>query len=72
MAGTMNPETLDKAMFSPQNITINSALELEKDQVRSGISEAVRKASHMLGVSISNRQLRAPLASVYHMASNKP
>jgi pyrroline-5-carboxylate reductase len=40
----MSPQDLREAMSVPRGITTNSALELEKEGVRSGISEAVRFA----------------------------
>lgn len=44
LATGMTPESLKEAMSVPQGITINSALELERGQTRSGISDAVRHA----------------------------
>ncbi|KAI6909047.1 hypothetical protein KC318_g5646 [Hortaea werneckii] len=40
----MTPESMKSSMSVPSGITINAALQLERGQVRSGISDAVRRA----------------------------
>ncbi|KAI7344971.1 hypothetical protein KC336_g22911, partial [Hortaea werneckii] len=40
----MTPESMKDSMSVPSGITINAALQLERGQVRSGISDAVRHA----------------------------
>jgi pyrroline-5-carboxylate reductase len=40
----MTPESLKESMSIPKGITINALLDLDRNQVRSGVSDATRNA----------------------------